>query len=258
MSCANLANLLLARSGVRRHEIAVRLAIGASRMRLVRQFLTESLLLAMVGGGLGLSLAYVSVDTLNLLSQRVLPRAEEIRVDHTVLMFTFALATLTGIVFGLAPAVHGTAVDLNAGLKDSARTTESVGRHRLRAGLVVAEVALSLMLLVSAGLMVNSVYRLLTVDAGFDAQRVLTMQINLPAQKYIDRELERQFSPLAYVRSTRFFTDVLDRVRSVHGVRAAGAINGLPLMGEIWGKYVPKQCSPASCRSVLINTDSDF
>jgi putative ABC transport system permease protein len=141
-------------------------------------------------------------------------------------------------VFGLAPAVQGTAVDLNAGLKDSVRTTESVGRHRLRAGLVVAEVALSLMLLVSAGLMVKSVYRLLTVDAGSDAQRVLTMQINLPAQKYIDRELERQFSPLAYVRSTRFFTDVLDRVRSVHGVRAAGAINGLPLMGEIWGKYV--------------------
>ena len=238
ISCANLANLLLARSGARRHEIAVRVAIGASRTRLLRQFLAESLLLAILGGGSGLGLAFLSVDTLNLLSQRVLPRAEDIRVDHTVLMFTFALATLTGILFGLAPAVQGSAVDLNEGLKESGRSAESGGRHRLRAALVVAEVALSLMLLVGAGLMVKSVYRLLNVEAGFDAQRVLTMQINLPAQKYIDPELERQFSPSAYVRSTRFFKDVLDRVRPIHGVRAAGAINGLPLMGEIWGKYV--------------------
>jgi putative ABC transport system permease protein len=238
ISCANLANLLLARAGTRRREIAVRVAIGASRTRLLRQFLTESLLLAILGGALGLGLAFLSIDTLNALSQRVLPRAEDIQVDTSVLLYTFAVATLTGILFGLAPAMHGTAVDLHQGLNDGGHTGESGSRHRLRAGLVIAEVALSLLLLVGAGLMVKSMYRLLNIDPGFDAQGVMTMQINLPAQRYVDQELERRFSPLAYVRSTRFFADTLARVGSVPGVRAAGAINGLPLMGEIWGKNV--------------------
>jgi putative ABC transport system permease protein len=239
ISCANLANLLLARGAVRRREIAVRLAMGATRARLMRQFLTESILLAAVGGAAGLGLAYVSVGALNGLSQRVLPRAEDIHVDPAVLAFTLGVATLTGILFGLAPAVQSVSSEMTDDLKDGTRTaSDGRARHRLRAVLVVAEVALSLVLLAGAGLMVKSVYRLLHIDAGFQTDSVLTMQINLPPEKYVDRDLDRQLSPLAYERSVRFFTDVIDRARSVAGVRAAGAINGLPLMGEIWGKNV--------------------
>jgi putative ABC transport system permease protein len=237
--CANLANLLLARAAVRQREIAVRLALGASRARLVRQFLVESLLLAFAGGAAGLGLAYVSADALNAVSQRVLPRASDIRVDPTVLLFTFAVATIAGILLGLAPAAQHVGTDVNQGLKTGARTAcDGLGRQRVRSVLVVAEVALSLVLLVGAGLMVKSMYQLLHVDAGFSAEGVLTAQINLPAQKYVDRRLERQLSPLAYTRSVAFFTDAIDRVRSIPGAAAVGAINGLPLMGEVWGKNV--------------------
>jgi putative ABC transport system permease protein len=239
ISCANLTNLLLSRAAVRRREIAVRLAMGATRARLIRQLLTESVLLAAVGGAAGLGLAYVSVGTLNSLSQRVLPRAEDIHVDPAVLAFTFGVATLTGILFGLAPAMQSVAPEVTDDLKDGTRgAPDGRARHHLRSALVVAEVALSLVLLAGAGLMVKSVYRLLHVDAGFQTERVLTMQINLPPEKYVDLELDRRLSPLAYERSVRFFADVVDRARSVPGVQAVGAINGLPLMGEIWGKNV--------------------
>jgi len=193
--------------------------------------------LAALGGAAGLGLAFVSINALNALSQRVLPRAEDIQVDRSVLLFTCAVAIVTGVLFGLAPALHGSRVDLVKGLNDGGRG-DSGSRQRLRAGLVVAEVALSLLLLVGAGLMVKSMARLLNVDAGFDGQAVLTMQINLPAQRYVDQALERRLSPAAYARSTAFFAEAIDRVRAVPGVRAAGAINGLPLMGEIWGKRV--------------------
>jgi len=239
ISCANLTNLLLSRAAVRRREIAVRLAMGATRARLIRQFLTESLLLAVAGGAAGLGLAYLLVGALNGLSQRVLPRAEDIHVDPAVLVFTFGVATLTGILFGLAPAIQSVAPEVTDDLKDGTRGASGGGaRHRLRSALVVAEVALSLVLLAGAGLMVKSVYRLLHVDAGFQTERVLTMQINLPPEKYVDGELARRLSPLAYERTVRFFADVVDRARSVPGVHAVGAINGLPLMGEIWGKNI--------------------
>ena len=239
IACANLASLLLARGAVRRREVAVRLAIGATRARLVRQFLTESVLLAVAGGAAGLGLAYVSVDALNLLSQRVLPRSQDVHVDPVVLVFTLGVAALTGILCGLAPALHSVATEVTDDLKDGTRAaSDGKARHRLRAALVVAEVALSLVLLVGAGLMVKSVYRLLHVNAGFETDGVVTMQINLPPEKYVDLELDRRLSPLAYGRSVRFFRDVMERVRSIPGVRAAGAINGLPLMGEIWGKNI--------------------
>lgn len=239
IACSNLANLLLGRAAVRQHEIAVRLALGASRGRLLRQFLVESLLLALVGGSLGLILAYAAADALNLASQRVLPRAAEITIDPTVLIFTFVVTTLTGILLGLAPAAHTVDTNVTLGLKEGSRSVSNDRRGgRVRTALVVAEVALSLVLLVGAGLMMKSMYQLLHVDAGFEPDRVLTMQINLPAQKYVDRALERQFSPLAYTRSAAFFTDVVRRTRSLPGVQAVGAINGLPLMGEIWGKHL--------------------
>jgi len=239
ISCANLANLLLARAALRRREIAVRLALGASRARLVRQFLAESLLLALTGGGVALGLAVLSTDALNLVSRQVLPRVDDIRLDPLVLMFTFAIATLTGIILGLAPATHTVGADVNGGLKEGSRAvSDGSGSRRLRAGLVVAEVALSLVLLVGAGLLVKSMYQLLHVPAGFSADRVLTLRVNLSQQKYVDKDLERKFSPLAYARAVAFFGDAVDRVRSVPGVQAVGAINGLPLRGEIWGKRV--------------------
>ncbi len=238
-SCANLANLLLARGAVRQREIALRTAIGATRTRLLRQLLTESLVLSITGGLAGLLLVYLSVDTLNLLSLDVLPRAEDIRIDGTVLAFTFLAATLTGILFGLVPALKSSAANLNEDLKEGVRTaSQGAGPHRLRAVLVVAEVSLSLVLLIGAGLMVKSMHRLLNVESGFSTDGVLTMQINLPPEKYVDQRLERQFSPLAYTRSIRFFSELMDRVRSIPGVRAAGAITGLPLMGENWGKRI--------------------
>jgi predicted permease len=237
ISCANLANLLLARAAVRQREIAVRLALGASRGRLLRQFLVESLLLSLAGGCLGLGLAYLSTDALNLVSQRVLPRATDIRLEPTVLAFTFAVATIMGILLGLAPAAHSIAADVNAGLKEGTRTASDSGGGRwLRSGLVVAEVSLCLVLLMGAGLMVKSMYQLLHVQSGFSADGVLTMEINLPAEKYIDSRPDRQFSLEAYSRATAFFNDVIERVRALPGAQAVGAINGLPLMGEIWGK----------------------
>jgi predicted permease len=238
ISCANLANLLLARGAVRQREIALRTAMGASRMRLVRQLLTESVVLAATGAAAGLVLAYLSIDALNVLPRSVLPRAENIRIDIVVLAFTLVTATVTGILFGLLPALRTSAVDLTEGLKDGVRAATGARQQRLRSALVVAEVALCLTLLVGAGLMLKSVYRLLHVPTGFDPEGVLTMELTLPAQQYVDRKLERQFSPLAYTKSTRFFTDVIDRVRAVPGVRAGGAITSLPLMGETWGKRI--------------------
>ena len=182
ISCGNLANLLLARAAVRQREIAVRLALGAPRARLMRQFFTESLLLAVTGGALGLAVAYACQDALNVVSQSVLPRAMPIRVDPVVLMFTFAVATGTGLLLGLAPAAHVRG-DVRQRLMEGARSTDSSARNRVRAGLVIAEVALSLVLLIGAGLLVKSMYRLLRVDRGFDANSVLTLQVNLAPGK---------------------------------------------------------------------------
>ena len=237
ITCANLANLLLSRAAARQREIAVRLALGASRARLVRQFLVESLLFSLAGAALGLVIAYLSADALNLISPRVLPRAGAIRIDQSVLLFSLLIATATGVLLGLAPAAYGVRDQVSSGLKSATRSsTDGPGRSRMRGMLVAAEVALTLVLLVGAGLMIRSMYELLHVPAGFDADGVLTLQINLPPQKYIDRGLDRRGSALASARATAFFTDVVDRVRAVPGVASVGAINGLPLMGEIWGK----------------------
>ena len=239
ITCANLANLLLSRAAARQHEIAVRFALGASRRRLVAQFLVESLLFSLCGAALGLAIAYWSADALNLVSQRVLPRAGAIHLDLSVLMFSLAIATATGVLLGLAPAAYSAGQRVGADLKSSSRSSsDNLGRSRLRGMLVAAEVALTLVLLAAAGLMIRSMYELLHVPAGFDADGVLTLQLNIPAQKYVDRELDRRTSPLAYTKATAFFTTVVDRVRAVPGAEAVGAINGLPLMGEVWGKSV--------------------
>ncbi len=252
IACANLANLILARASGRRREIALRIAIGATRRRVLRQLLTESVLLALAGSALALGLAWLSVQTLNSLSQTILPRTEDIRIDGVVLAFTALVAVSTGVLFGLAPALRSVDVDPGAALKEGSRAAGDTRGHRVRAALVVTEVAMSLVLLIGAGLMVKSMHGLAGVDAGFDSGNVLTAQLSLPKQRYVDEELERRFSRLAYARATGFFNEVIRETRSVPGVGAVGAINGLPLMGEIWGKNVTlhDRPLPASLREL--------
>ena len=239
ISCANLANLLLFRAALRRREIAVRLALGATRARLVRQFLAESLLLALAGGGLAVVLASLSTDAINLVSRQVLPRVDDIRLDPAVLIFTFTIATLTGIILGLAPATHTVRCGRQRWTNEGARAvSDGTGPRRLRAALVVAEVALSLVLLVSAGLLMKSMYQLLHVPAGFSPDRVLTLRVSLSEQKYIDKELEQKSSPWHMREPSHSSAKRSTAPGQLPGVEVVGAINGLPLRGEIWGKRI--------------------
>jgi predicted permease len=238
IACANLANLMLGRAAGRRREIALRIAIGASRSRVLRQLLTESVLLAVAGSALALGLAALSIRAINSLGQHLLPRSEDVRIDLAVLAFTAAVAVLTGVLFGLAPALRSVDVDPTDALKDGTRAAGDRRGRRMRAALVVGEVALSLVLLIGAGLMVKSMHSLTQVEAAFEPEGVLTAELSLPKLRYVDEELERRFSPLSYAKAARFFDDVVRETRSLPGVTAAGAINGLPLMGEIWGKMV--------------------
>jgi putative ABC transport system permease protein len=193
IACANVASLLLARAASREKEFAVRAALGASRWRLMRQLGVESMLLAMVGGALALLLAPWTTKALVALSAGI-PRMEEIGVDHRVLGFTLAVSLLTGLIFGLFPALQISKPDLNESLKEGGRGGGGVRRHRLRSLLVVTEVALSMVLLVGAGLMIKSFWRLLAVDPGFTPERVLSMELSLPRQRYPQAEQQAAFS----------------------------------------------------------------
>jgi putative ABC transport system permease protein len=222
IACANVANLLLARAAGRGREIAVRVALGASRLRIIRQLLTESLLLSAIGGGLGLLLSVWGIDLLGAVVPADIPRFGETRLDLTVLAFTLGATLLTGIVFGLAPALSATKLDLNEALKAGGRGAgEGRGRHRMRSLLIVSEVALSLVLLVGAGLLVKSFLHLRSVNPGFDAQRVLTASLSLPAAKF--KEDEQQL---------RFIEQVTARAAQIPGVLAVGAIMPLPFSGN--------------------------
>lgn len=221
IACANVANLLLARAAARHREMAIRGALGATWSRVVRLLLTESVLLAIVGGALGLLLAIWSLDLLVSLKPANLPRLAEISVNRTVFLFTAAVSVLTGILFGLAPAWQVSKSDLNEGLKESGRGgSDAPRRHRLRALLVISEVALSLVLLIGAGLMIRSFARLLAVDPGFKPDHVLTAFVSLPVSKYSKRE-----------EQVAFFDRLLDRLRNVPGVSAAGVVTDMPLFG---------------------------
>jgi putative ABC transport system permease protein len=219
IACANVANLLLARGAGRRQEIAVRLALGARRGRIVRQLLTESLLLAGLGGALGLLLATWGVDLLLSFAPQDLPRLHEVRLDGRVLAFTFAVALLTGVLFGLAPALATSGADLNETLKEGRRgATGGARRLRLRRAFVITEVALALVLLVGAGLLLKSFWRLQGVDPGFNADGVLTMRLMLPFEIY-QKPAQR----------SAFYRQILERINAVPGVEAAGAAAHLPL-----------------------------
>ena len=219
IACANVANLLLARAAVRQKEIALRLALGASRSRLTRQFLTESVLLAIFGAGLGLLLAWIGIRILGTFLPPSISQIEPINIDGTVLIFTALAAVLTGIAFGLAPAIHGSHLNLNDTLKESGRDSAGgVKGHRARGLLVIGEVAISFVLLIGAGLLINSFFHLRKLDPGFRADHLLTMKVDLSEVKYPDRD-----------HRAGFFDEVIRRVRALPGVQSAAVANNLPL-----------------------------
>jgi putative ABC transport system permease protein len=215
IACANVANLLLARATGRRREVAVRLAIGASRRRLVAQLITESLLLALLGGALGLLLAYAGdrLITLGLNRYFMIPNAKVVDLDGRVLLFSLAITLATGIIFGLAPSLAASRADLNESLKEGgpSTTTES-GRRRLRNALVISEIALALVLLTGAGLLVRTFLGLMNVDLGIDPTNVLTMGISLPPYKYAST-----------TQQALFYQELFRRLEGTPGVKAAGA-----------------------------------
>ena len=219
IACANAANLLLARAVVRRREIAIRQALGATRMRLIRQLLTESVLLALCGAAIGTVLAGWGLTTVLKVWPEVLPRATEIGLSGSVLGFTTALAMLTGLIFGLVPALRVSAAGIEEGLRDGG--AGGVGaRRRLQGGLVTAEVALALVLLVGAGLLLESFIRLSNVDLGFDAHNVLAVRIRLTPSRY----------PTG-AQQTEFFRQIVTTLRSNAAVASAGLTTTLPLSG---------------------------
>jgi len=219
IACANVANLLLARAAVRQKEIAVRLALGASQSRLIRQFLTESVLLAIFGAGLGLLLAFFGLRALRTFIPASISQVETINIDARVLIFTVLVAVVTGIAFGLAPAIHGSHLNLNDTLKEGGRDSAGGGKgNRARGLLVIGEVAVSFVLLIGAGLLINSFFHLRNLDPGFRADHLLTMKVDLSEVKYPDRE-----------RRAAFFDEVMRRVRELPGVRSAAVAGNLPL-----------------------------
>ena len=221
IACANVSNLMLARAAGLRRELALRTALGASRWRVARQQLTESVLLALAGGALGLLLASWGVDVLTALGAGDIPRTREIGVDGRVLAFTAALSVLTGLVFGLLPALRASRTNLNEVLKDAGRGTAGPGRGRVRAALVVSEIALALTLLVGAGLLVKSFVGLRRVNPGFEPANVLTVRIDLARARYAKPE-----------QAAAFFGELQRRVAGLPGVEAVGMVSELPLSGQ--------------------------
>ncbi len=222
IACVNVANLLLARATTRHKEMAIRSALGASRLRVIRQLLTESLLLSIFGGALGLLLAMWGTDLLVSLLPKGLPRTDEIGMDASVLGFTTLITLATGIFFGIAPALQISKTELTQTLKEGGRTSGGgAHRNRVRSLLVVSEVALALMLLLGAGLLINSFLRLQKVNPGFDTRNVLSFRLGLPNTRY--PQLQQQ---------TDFFKQLASRLETLPGVQNVGSTTALPLSGQ--------------------------
>ena len=222
IACANVANLLLVRAATREREIALRTALGAGRFRIVRQMITESVLLSLVGGTLGALLAIWGVDLLVTLSGDSIPSTANVRIDATVLAFTFLISLGTGLLFGLAPALRTIKLNLSESLKEGGRSGSEGGqRNRTRSALVVLESAVAVVLLIGAGLLIRSLIQLQNTNPGFDANNVLTMRVDLSTQKYDKPE-----------KAANFFTQLETRVVGLPGVENVGFVSELPLSGQ--------------------------
>jgi putative ABC transport system permease protein len=234
VACANVANLLLARSSVRFKEITIRSAIGAARAQLVRQLLTESLLLALTGGALGLLLAVWGTSLVSAAGATIHPLFAGIQLDWRALAFTLAVSVLTGLIFGLAPALQISKPNLAESLKESGRGSgPATSRNRLRGALVVSEVAMTLVLLICAGLLIRTVLRLRNVDTGFNTENVLAMNIGLPGIKYPKPE-----------NQIAFYKQVTERIAALPGVKAAGTSSVLPLSDNFDGRGLRVEDQP--------------
>ncbi len=244
IACANVANLQLGRGEMRVQEIAIRTALGAGRVRIIRQLLAESLLLAAIGGGLGLLLASWGLELLPALGVEKIPRLQEISLDTRALGFTLATALLTGVIFGLAPAFQAIKFDLQSSLKEGGRASASPKGRRLRNALVVTEVALSLVLLAGAGLLIRSFWRLQQVDTGFTTERLLTMRLFPPASTYPDD-----------LRVAAFYEELLQRLRSLPGVKDAAAATSVPIGGGNAGTVIQIEGGPSD---VDFNRGAEF
>jgi len=253
IACANVANLLLARAASRKREIALRAGLGASRWRIARQLLTESVLLSVIGGGLGLLLAWWGTKALLALSPPELMDLRTTAVNLPVLIFTVGLTLLTGIAFGLIPAFEASRFDLNEPLKEGGKNVAGGTRaHRVRSIFVVAQVALALVLLVGAGLLMKSLSRLESVEPGFDANNLLTVRVNLPPRKYdSDPKL------------INFFQQAMEQMRAIPGVESVGAINTLPFDGPHSGTNLdiegqPKRAPGQQLGTGVCVTDANY
>jgi len=238
IACANVANLFLARATARQKEFAIRATLGAGKARLVRQLLTESLLLSVVGGGLGVALANWSMGPLLHFAPKNVPRLEGTQIDWRVLVFTMGISMVTGILFGFAPALHAARQDLGSSLKETGATVTSTrSREQLRAALLISEVALAIVLVIASGLMVRSIVRVLDVKLGANPDHVLAMDVYLTGAKYAKAEAR-----------SKFFQEAVKRVQQIPGVESAGAILCTPFVGDCWssvyiveGRPVPAQ-----------------
>ena len=238
IACANVANLLLARASYRYKEMAVRSALGASRLRIIRQLLTESVLLSILSGAAGIAVSIWLTRLLIALSEPNSPRLDEIRTDSRVFLFSLGVTILTGIVFGLLPALQASRPDLNEALKETGRQgSQSVRRNRVGSALMISEIAFSFVLLVGAGLLIKSFIHLRDVNPGFNADNVLSMRVTLPPGKYAQGEPRAQI-----------YRQLIERVKAVPGVQSAGAILSLPLGGDTFnvGRALLREGRPAT------------
>ena len=253
IACANVANLLLARAAGRQKEIAIRAALGARRGRLVRQLLTESVLLSIAGGAAAVALAIWGLDLLVAISPASIPRKHEIAVDGAALAFTFSVSLITGVLFGLAPAFQVSRCNLNETLKEGSRGS-TAGHNRLRSSLVVVEVALSVMLLIGAGLLIRSFARLTNTNPGFDPRNVAAMELSVSTQSFTSDASQAVF-----------FKQVLDKAKAIPGVASVGSISALPLSGAeeldaymVEGEAPPKTISESNIGDFRFIDDGYF
>ncbi len=235
IASVNIANLMLARGAARQKEMAIRSALGAGRGRIVRQLITESLLLALAGGAAGLIVANTGIDVLLKFAPSDVPRLEDAAIDGAVVGFTLAVSLLTGVLFGLAPALQTFSLDLNQWLKEGGRSSSEGGRIRLRGALVIVEVALSLVLLIGAGLLFQSFLRLSSVETGFETKNALTMRMTLPQSRFSERE-----------QKVAAYREMEGRIRSMPEIEAAGFVLEIPLAFDRQGTSLHVEGAPTA------------